>query len=50
MSVSGGGTQEKSGSKPELTQREWRMAIMIAVYAASSTKGADHDILKFEFI
>ena len=26
--------------------RERRMAIMIAAYAASSTKGANHDILK----
>ena len=25
--------------------RERRMAIMIAVYAASSTKGANHDII-----
>ena len=33
-----------------LVHRERRMTIMIAVYAASSTKGADHDILKFEFI
>ena len=28
-----------------LVPREWRMAIMIAVYAASSTKGANHDIM-----
>ena len=33
-----------------LAHRERRMVIMIAAYAASSTKGADHDILKFEFI
>ena len=29
-----------------LVHRERRMAIMIAAYAASSTKGANHDILK----
>ena len=28
-----------------LVHRERRMAIMIAAYAASSTKGADHDIM-----
>ena len=29
-----------------LVHRERRMAIMIAAYAASSTKGANHDIIK----
>ena len=29
-----------------LAHRERRMAIMIAAYAASSTKGANHDIMK----
>ena len=29
-----------------LVHRERRMAIMIAAYAASSTKGANHDILQ----
>ena len=29
-----------------LVHRERRMAIMIAAYAASSTKGANHDILE----
>ncbi len=29
-----------------LAHRERRMAIMIAAYAASSTKGANHDIIK----
>ena len=28
-----------------LVHRERRMAIMIAAYAASSTKGANHDII-----
>ena len=28
-----------------LVHRERRMAIMIAAYAASSTKGANHDIM-----
>ena len=28
-----------------LVHRERRMAIMIAVYTASSTKGANHDIM-----
>ena len=29
-----------------LVHRERRMAIMIATYTASSTKGANHDIMK----
>ena len=31
-----------------LVHRERRMAIMIAAYAASSTKGANHDILSLK--
>ena len=32
-----------------LVHRERRMAIMIAAYAASSTKGANHDIISWKF-
>ena len=31
-----------------LVHRERRMAIMIAAYAASSTKGANHDIMSLK--